>query len=67
MFNPAFLSGTFWIETALLGVSAIVLWLVVVAIKRGQQRRNFQIWQGSHIVQRSAPPVRRHADWRSAP
>jgi hypothetical protein len=46
------LPATFWIETVLLAASAIVLWLVVFAIKRAQQRRNYHVWQGSAVPAR---------------
>jgi len=38
------LPATFWLETALLALSVLAVWLLVIAIKRTQYRRNYRLW-----------------------
>jgi beta-lactamase regulating signal transducer with metallopeptidase domain len=40
------LPATFWLETALLALSVLAVWLLVMAIKRTQYRRNYRLWYG---------------------
>lgn len=49
------LPATFWLETALLAVSVLTLWLVVSAMKRAQRRRKYHAWY------RPPVPTRRRA------
>lgn len=41
MANSLLLPNSFWIETALLAASALLLWLVVIVTKRSPHRPNF--------------------------
>ncbi len=47
------LPATFWLETALVALSVLAVWLLFIAIKRTQYRRNYRAWYG--------PTVRRGA------
>jgi hypothetical protein len=49
---------SFWIETALLAVSAIVLWMTVAAVKRDQMQRRPQALQTLAIANRRRPTRR---------
>ncbi len=52
------LPATFWLETALLALSVLAVWLLVIAIKRTQYRRNYRLWYGPTDTARRGIPRR---------
>lgn len=46
------LPATFWLETALLALSVLTLWLVVSAMKRAQRRRKYHFWYRPPVATR---------------
>ena len=61
------LPATFWLETALLALSVLAVWLLVIAIKRTQYRRNYRLWYGRTVRRGAASLDGKSRDERRYP
>jgi hypothetical protein len=61
------LPATFWLETALLALSVLAVWLLVIAIKRTQYRRHYRNWYGPTIRRGAASLDGKSTDERRYP